>query len=102
VQASQESLAPETGVACSNKTGVAGVLSLHKNLKGKLSPNAASSTLFPRSEENIVLLDTGHAQAHDAFFPLTCFARFPALEARYEDPLCWRPGKLIRYIGMAP
>jgi folate-dependent tRNA-U54 methylase TrmFO/GidA len=58
---------------------------------------------LPEFEENIVLLDTGHAKLMSPFFPLEALRRIPGFEnARYEDPYAGGIGNSIRYIGMAP
>jgi hypothetical protein len=71
--------------------------------KGKLSFKACQQYALPEYEENIVLLNTGHAKLMAAFFPLEALRLIPGLEnARYEDPYAGGVGNSIRYIGMAP
>jgi len=99
----KESLAPEI-VGLLNKTGVAVVpLPVTKILKGKLSLKCCQQYAIPAFEENIVLLDTGHAKLMTPFFPLDLLREIPGFEnARYEDPYAGGQGNSIRYIGMAP
>jgi succinate dehydrogenase/fumarate reductase flavoprotein subunit len=71
--------------------------------KGKLSIKACQQYALPEFEENIVLLDTGHAKLMAPFFPLEALRRIPGFEnARYEDPYAGGLGNSIRYVGMAP
>ena len=99
----KESLAPEI-VATLNKTGVAVVpLPAAKTLKGKLSLKCCQQYALPEFEENIVLLNTGHAKLMTPFFPLDLLREIPGFEnARYEDPYAGGQGNSIRFIGMAP
>ena len=99
----KESLAPEI-VGLLNKTGVAVVpLPVTKILKGKLGLKCCQQYAIPAFEENIVLLDTGHAKLMTPFFPLDLLREIPGFEnARYEDPYAGGQGNSIRYIGMAP
>jgi hypothetical protein len=71
--------------------------------KGKLSIKACQQYALPEFEENLVLLDTGHAKLMVPFFPLESLRQIPGLEnARYEDPYAGGMGNSIRYVGMAP
>jgi hypothetical protein len=70
---------------------------------GKLSLKACQQYALPEYEENIVLLDTGHAKLMTPFYPLEALRQIPGCEnARYEDPYAGGIGNSIRYIGMAP
>jgi len=70
---------------------------------GKLSIKACQQYALPEFEENLILLDTGHAKLMVPFFPLESLRRIPGLEnARYEDPYAGGLGNSIRYVGMAP
>ena len=99
----KESLAPEI-VSTLNKTGVAVIpLPAANILKGKLSLKCCQQYAIPEFEENIVLLNTGHAKLMTPFFPLDLLREIPGFEnARYEDPYAGGQGNSIRYIGMAP
>jgi hypothetical protein len=71
--------------------------------KGKLSIKACQQYALPEFEENLVLLDTGHAKLMVPFFPLEALRRIPGFDnARYEDPYAGGLGNSIRYVGMAP
>ena len=99
----KESLAPELHDTL-NRTGLAVVsLPRSRRLKGKLSIKACQQYAIPEFEENIVLLDTGHAKLMSPFFPLDALREVPGFEnARYEDPYAAGMGNSIRYIGMSP
>jgi hypothetical protein len=74
-----------------------------KRLKGKLALKACQQYALPAFEENLVLLDTGHAKLMTSFFPLEALRDIPGLEnARYEDPYAGGIGNSVRYFGMAP
>ena len=99
----KESLAPEI-LAGLNRTGVV-VVALPESgvLKGKLDLKCCQQYALPEFEQNIVLLDTGHAKLMTPFFPLDALRAIPGFEnARYEDPYAGGMGNSIRYIGMAP
>jgi hypothetical protein len=99
----KESLSKEI-VDTLEKKGVAiiPVPSLEQS-KGKLSIKACQQYAIPEFEENLVLLDTGHAKLMVPFFPLESLRRIPGCEnARYEDPYAGGLGNSIRYVGMAP
>lgn len=99
----KESLAPEL-LAELNRRGVVVVpLPEAKILRGKLSLKCCQQYALPEFEQNIVLLDTGHAKLMTPFFPLEALREIPGFEnARYEDPYAGGLGNSIRYIGMAP
>jgi hypothetical protein len=99
----KESLDPQI-VAALNQTGVAVVpLPASKILKGKLDLKCCQQYAIPDFEENIVLLDTGHAKLMTPFFPLELLRAIPGFEnVRYEDPYAGGLGNSIRYVGMAP
>ncbi len=87
-----------------NKNGVAVIpIPPAKVLKGKLALKACQQYALSEFEENIILLDTGHAKLMSSYFPLEALREIPGLEnARYEDPYAGGLGNSIRYIGMAP
>ena len=99
----KESLDPQI-VATLNKEGVAVVpLPPSKVLKGKLALKCCQQYAISEFEENIILLDTGHAKLMTPYFPLDLLREVPGFEnARYEDPYAGGMGNSIRYIGMAP
>lgn len=72
-------------------------------IKGKLALKACQQYALAEFEENIVLLDTGHAKLMSPFFPLESLRQIPGFEhARYEDPYAGGIGNSVRYIGMSP
>jgi hypothetical protein len=99
----KESLDPQI-VADLNRKGVAVVaLPPSKVLKGKLGLKCCQQYAIPEFEQNIILLDTGHAKLMTPFFPLDLLRSIPGFaNARYEDPYAGGLGNSIRYVGMAP
>jgi len=87
-----------------DKTGVAVIpLPQSKRMKGKLAIKACQQYALTEFEENVVLLNTGHAKLMSPFFPLEALREIPGFEnARYEDPYAGGLGNSIRYMGMAP
>ncbi len=74
-----------------------------QRLKGKLALKACQQYAIPAFEENVVLLDTGHAKLMSSYFPLEILRTIPGLEhARYEDPYAGGMGNSVRYFGMSP
>jgi hypothetical protein len=99
----KESLSPEI-VATLNEKGVV-VLPIPpaERSQDKLSIKACQQYALPEFEENIILLNTGHAKLMVPFYPLDALRRIPGCEhARYEDPYAGGLGNSIRYVGMAP
>ena len=87
-----------------NKEGVV-VVPIPDQLKltGKLSIKACQQYALPEFENNIVLLDTGHAKLMTPFYPIDALRLVPGFEnARYEDPYSGGMGNSIRYMGMSP
>lgn len=74
-----------------------------KRLRGKLALKACQQYALSEFEENIVLLDSGHAKLMSPFFPLDALREIPGFEnARYEDPYAGGIGNSVRYFGMSP
>ena len=99
----KESLAPDL-LERLNRDGVA-VLPLNEEqrLKGKLSLKACQQYAIADFENNVILLDTGHAKLMSPYFPLDELRKIPGLEnARFEEPYAGSMGNSIRYIGMSP
>jgi hypothetical protein len=70
---------------------------------GKLGIKACQQYALAAFEENVILLDTGHAKLMSPFFPLDSLRHIPGFEnARYEDPYAGGLGNSIRYLGMSP
>jgi hypothetical protein len=71
--------------------------------KGKLTGKACQQYALPEFEENLILLDSGHAKLMTPFYPLETLREIPGCEnARYEDPYAGGLGNSMRYFGMAP
>lgn len=71
--------------------------------KGKLAKKACQQYALPEYEDNIILLDTGHAKLMTSHYPLDRLREIPGFEnARYEDPYAGGIGNSVRYLGMAP
>ncbi|MFZ0613988.1 MAG: FAD-dependent oxidoreductase [Desulfobacterales bacterium] len=87
-----------------DKTGVAIIpIPKSKVLRGKLAIKACQQYALSEFEENVVLLDTGHAKLMTPFFPLEALREIPGFEnARYEDPYAGGLGNSMRYFAMAP
>jgi hypothetical protein len=87
-----------------NRDGVAIIhLPASKRVKDKLSIKACQQYAISEFEENIVLLDTGHAKLMTPFFALDALRDVPGMEnARYEDPYSGGLGNSIRFMAMAP
>jgi hypothetical protein len=70
---------------------------------GELAIKCCQQYALEEFEQNIILLDTGHAKLMAPFFPLEVLRQIPGCEnARYEDPYAGGIGNSIRYVGMAP
>lgn len=87
-----------------NRDGVAVIaLPRSKRIKDKLSIKACQQYALSEFEENVVLLDTGHAKLMTPFFSLDALRDVPGLEnARYEDPYSGGLGNSIRFMAMSP
>lgn len=99
----KESLAPDLQKEL-NEKGVAVIpLDEHLRMAGKLSLKACQQYAIADFENNVILLDTGHAKLMTPFFPLDDLRKIPGLEnARFEDPYAGGIGNSIRYMGMSP
>jgi hypothetical protein len=99
----KESLAPDL-LKQLNDTGVAVIpLDEHLRMTGKLSLKACQQYAIADFEQNVILLDTGHAKLMTPFFPLDALRKIPGLEnARFEDPYAGGMGNSVRYMGMSP
>ncbi len=64
---------------------------------------ACQQYALPAYEENVILLNTGHAKLMSPFFGQTELRKVPGFEnARFEDPYSGGIGNSIRFVGMAP
>jgi len=99
----KESLAPDLQKEL-NEKGVAVIaLAEHLRMAGKLSLKACQQYAIADFENNVILLDTGHAKLMTPFFPLDGLRKIPGLEnARFEDPYAGGIGNSVRYMGMSP
>jgi hypothetical protein len=99
----KESLSKEIVNVLNEKGIVVISIPASERTKGKLSIKACQQYALPEFEENLILLNSGHAKLMVPFFPLEALRRIPGCEnARYEDPYAGGIGNSIRYIGMAP
>jgi hypothetical protein len=100
----KESLAPHI-VEELNRNGVV-VVPIPKTGNGsgeKLEMKACQQYALPAYQDNIVLLNTGHAKLMTPYFPQADLRKVPGFEnARYEDPYSGGVGNSIRFVGMAP
>lgn len=100
----KESLSDEI-VKMLNDTGVA-VIPLPEELrKGEsaLAKKACQQYALKEFNENIILLDTGHAKLMTPYYPLEQLHQVPGFEhARYEDPYSGGKGNSMRYMALAP
>ena len=87
-----------------NQKGVAVIAVPESQIqKGKLAKKACQQYALSEYEDNIVLLDTGHAKLMTTHYPLDQLREIPGFEhARYEDPYSGGIGNSVRYIGMSP
>ena len=87
-----------------NKNGVVVVpVPPSEKTKGKLAIKACQQYALPEYEDNIVLLNTGHAKLMSPFYPLELLRHIPGCEnARYEDPYAGGLGNSVRLVGAAP
>jgi hypothetical protein len=64
---------------------------------------ACQQYALPAYQDNIVLLNTGHAKLMSPYFPQADLRKVPGFEnARFEDPYSGGVGNSIRFVGMAP
>ncbi len=99
----KESLSAEIAGDLSSRGVVVVPIPRDRILSGKLDLKCCQQYAIPDFEENLVLLDTGHAKLMTPFFPLEALREIPGFEnARFEDPYAGGMGNSIRYIGMAP
>jgi hypothetical protein len=99
----KESLAPHI-VEELNRTGVV-IVPIPKSdaSADKLEIKACQQYALPEYQDNIVLLNTGHAKLMTPYFPQAQLRQVPGFEnARFEDPYSGGVGNSIRFVGMAP
>jgi hypothetical protein len=98
-----ESLSPEINAALREK-GVAVIpIPAAKRVSGKNAIKACQQYAGSAFEENIILLNTGHAKLMSPFYPLDTLREIPGFEnARFEDPYTGGRGNSVRYFNMSP
>lgn len=88
-----------------NATGVAVVPIPEQLRKGEdaLAKKACQQYALKEFNENIILLDTGHAKLMSPYYPLETLRQVPGFEnARFEDPYSGGKGNSMRYMALAP
>lgn len=99
----KESLAPALLRELNTRGVVVVPIPRELRVSGKLALKACQQYALAAFEENVILLDTGHAKLMSPFFPLALLREIPGFEnARYEDPYAGGLGNSIRYLGMSP
>ena len=100
----KDSLSPEIQKQL-NETGVA-VVPIPEHLrKGEaaLATKACQQYALKEFNENVVLLDTGHAKLMSPYYPLKTLRQIPGFEnARFEDPYSGGIGNSMRYMALSP
>jgi len=88
-----------------NRTGVC-VVPIPEHLrKGEkaLASKACQQYALPEFNDNVILLDTGHAKLMAPYYPLETLRQIPGFEnARYEDPYAGGIGNSMRYLALSP
>jgi len=88
-----------------DKTGVVLVAIPEHLRKGEkaLETKACQQYALKEFNDNIILLDTGHAKLMSPFYPLDTLRQIPGFEnARYEDPYSGGIGNSMRYLALSP
>lgn len=88
-----------------NSTGVCVVPIPEKLRKGEkaLASKACQQYALPEFNDNVILLDTGHAKLMTPYYPLDTLRQIPGFEnARYEDPYSGGIGNSMRYLALSP
>lgn len=88
-----------------NSKGVCIVPIPEKLQKGEkaLASKACQQYALKEFNENVILLDTGHAKLMTAYYPLEVLRQIPGFEnARYEDPYSGGIGNSMRYLALSP
>jgi FAD dependent oxidoreductase/Glucose inhibited division protein A len=99
----KESLAPAVLEELNSKGVIILSLTKEQQQKGKLTLKACQQYALKDFEQNIILLNTGHAKLMSPYFPLDDLREIQGLEnARFEDPYSGGMGNSMRYFGMSP
>lgn len=99
----KDSLAPDV-VEQLNREGVAVIPVPPELQKGEaaLATKACQQYALPAFNDNIILLDTGHAKLMSPFYPLEKLRKIPGFEnARYEDPYAGGIGNSMRFMAVS-
>lgn len=100
----KDSLAPSI-VAELDETGVSVVPIPERLRKGEaaLATKACQQYALKEFNDNVILLDTGHAKLMSPFYPLDKLRQIPGFEnARFEDPYAGGIGNSMRYMALSP
>ncbi|MTI69523.1 MAG: FAD-dependent oxidoreductase [Firmicutes bacterium] len=86
-----------------NTKGVS-IIPIPERLKeNKLDIKACQQYALKEYNDNLILLDTGHAKLMSPFYNLDKLRKIPGLEnSRYEDPYTGGLGNSMRFFDMAP
>ena len=99
----KDSLSPDLKSALEREGVCVVPLNETARLKGKLRLKACQQYAIAAFEDNVVLLDTGHAKLMSPFFPLEALRSITGFEnARFEDPYSGGIGNSVRFMGMSP
>jgi len=86
-----------------NTKGVAVIpIPEHLRKSGVLAKKACQQYALPEFEQNVILLDTGHAKLMTPYYPLDTLRQIPGFEnARFEDPYAGGIGNSMRYMAVS-
>jgi hypothetical protein len=86
-----------------NTKGVAVIpIPEHLRKSGVLGKKACQQYALPEFEQNVILLDTGHAKLMTPYYPLDNLRQIPGFEnARFEDPYTGGRGNSMRYMAVS-
>jgi hypothetical protein len=86
-----------------NTKGVAVVpIPEHLRKAGVLATKACQQYALPEFEQNVILLDTGHAKLMTPYYALDKLRQIPGFEnARFEDPYAGGIGNSMRYMAVS-
>ncbi len=86
-----------------NSKGVAVIpIPQHLRKSGVLAKKACQQYALPEFEQNVILLDTGHAKLMTPYYPLHNLRQIPGFEdARFEDPYAGGRANSMRYMAVS-
>lgn len=86
-----------------NSKGVAVIpIPEHLRKSGVLATKACQQYALPEFEQNVILLDTGHAKLMSPYYALDMLRQIPGFEnARFEDPYAGGIGNSMRYMAVS-